>query len=141
MSASVPSNAVSNNGIGVVGDALLNTFIQTDQTATQLRAFVGRSGMAVVLQGITAPGDGGGGVFYWNAGSYTDNNSTVIVPPAAAGQGAWLLVTIAGPSGAYLPLSGGTLTGPLIMINVPTSDFGLPSGQVWNNGGFLCIAP
>jgi hypothetical protein len=127
MSASIPSNAVSSNGIGVVPDALLNTFLQTDQTAAQLRAFVGQTGMAVILQGITAPGDGGGGLFYWNSGSYTDNNSTVIVPSAAAGQGAWLLAALAGPSGAYLPLAGGTITGNL-RVNGTTTLAGAVSG-------------
>lgn len=91
MSETVPSNAVQANGSGVITDAELNSFVQTCQTAPQLRAFVGITGMAVMLQGIVAPGDGGGGLYYWSVGtSYTDNNGTVIVPPAAAGQGAWL---------------------------------------------------
>jgi hypothetical protein len=90
VSGSIPSNAVQANGVGAVSDDQLNTFMQTDQTATQLRNFVGISGMAVMLQGISAPGDGGAGLFYWNLGTYTDNNSSVIVPPGAVGQGAWL---------------------------------------------------
>lgn len=48
----------------------------------------------------------------------------------------------------FLPLTGGTLLGPLtiagtvsvlILTNLPTSDSGLVAGQVWNNGGFLAI--
>lgn len=88
---SVPSNVVASNGNGVVSDNQLNTYLQTDQTVSQLRAFVGVSGMAVALQGLSSPGDGGAGLFYWAIGSgYTDNGTSVIVPPAAAGQGAWL---------------------------------------------------
>ncbi len=92
MSGSVPFNWVSSNGVGVVPDALLNSYVQGCQTAAQLRAFVGITGMSVELQGIASPGDGLGGLFYWeNGNNFTDNNSTVIVPPGAAGQGAWLL--------------------------------------------------
>src|ERR1700722_8333366 len=109
MSASVPSNAVQSNGIGAVSDGQLNTFVQGDQTAAQLRGFVGISGMTVMLHGITAPGDGGGGMFYWANGNYTDNNSTTIVPPGAAGQGAWLLAGLVISFGGNLTLSG-TLT-------------------------------
>ena len=89
----VPSNAVQSDGIGVISGDQANTYVQTDQTVAQLRGFVGLTGMAVMLQGITAPGDGGAGFFYWSSGSYTDNGQTVIVPSAAAGQGAWLRTT------------------------------------------------
>jgi len=55
--------------------------------------------------------------------------------------------------GTYLPLTGGTLTGPVYFnaavvfngsINTPnlsTSSVGLPPGTWWNNGGFVCIVP
>lgn len=86
----VPTNVVSSNGVGVVPDALLNTYVQTAQTAAQLRGFVGISGMAVLLQGIASPGDGLAGAFYWNPGTgYHDDNRDTIVPSAAA-AGAWL---------------------------------------------------
>jgi hypothetical protein len=84
-------NSVSVNGVGVVLDTLLNAFVQTDQTAAQLRGFVGITGMAVLLQGISAPGDGAGGMFYWNVGTaFVDDNNNTIVPYGAVGQGAWL---------------------------------------------------
>jgi Chaperone of endosialidase len=88
--AGSPVNAVSSNGVGVVPDSLLNAFVQTDATAAQLRGFVGINGMAAALQGITAPGDGNAGIFYWSTGNFTDDNLNTIVPYAAAGQGAWL---------------------------------------------------
>lgn len=99
MSGSIPSNFVSSNGIGSVSDANLNTLVQTDATAPQLRGFIGITGMAVVLQGITAAGDGGGGMFYWSVGSYSDDNFSVIVPFGAVGQGAWLRAALANPAG------------------------------------------
>ena len=75
MSGSVPFNWVSSNGVGVVPDALLNSSVQGCQTAAQLRAFVGITGMSVELQGIASPGDGLGGLFYWeNGNNFTDNN-------------------------------------------------------------------
>lgn len=144
----IPSNAVQANGVGVVTDDELNTFVQVDQTAAQLRGFVGLTGMAVIMMGATAPNDGQGGIYYWQAGaSFIDNGTTVIVPPGASGQGAWLRLAIAGAGGAFLPLAGGivigltTFTAGLILTNLPTSDAGLTSGHVWNNTGFLCIVP
>lgn len=86
----LPTNTVAVNGLADISDDQLNTYLQTDQTVAQLRQFVGLAGMAVIIQGLSAPGDGGSALYYWNAGAYTDNGSSVIVPPAAAGEGAWL---------------------------------------------------
>lgn len=50
------------------------------------------------------------------------------------------------PGSQYLPLIGGTVTGLTIftaglrLTNLPTSDAGLVTGDVWNNGTFLCVA-
>jgi hypothetical protein len=47
--------------------------------------------------------------------------------------------------GAFLPLSGGTVTGPttftaaVTLANLPTSNAGLQHGTLWNNGGFICV--
>ena len=87
-------NSVASNGIGVVPDAQLNAYVQVVTNAAALRSFIGLTGMAVTLLGSNAPGDGGGGLFYWSQGSYTDNGTTTIVPPGAAGQGAWILCAI-----------------------------------------------
>lgn len=146
----IPSNAVQVNGVGVLTDDELNTLVQVDQTAAQLRGFTGVTGMAVIMMGATAVNDGQGGIYYWQTGTaFIDNGTTVIVPPGASGQGAWLRLTIAGGGGGgpFLALAGGTVTGLVIFQNgitlqsLPTSDAGLTSGQVWNNTGFLCIVP
>ena len=86
----VPSNNVSANGVGSILDSQLNTFVQTDQTVAQLRGFQAVTGMAVLLQGTNAPGDGGAGLFYWNTGSFTDDGINTIVPWGAQGAGGWL---------------------------------------------------
>lgn len=129
MSAAL-SNVVSINGVGIVPDAQLNAYVQTDQNVTQLRGFVGLTGMAVLIQGTTAPGDGGAGLFYWNPGSYTDDGVNVIVPYPAAGQGAWLRAPLSSSvtfaAFAALDLSG-----------LPTSDPG--GGRAWLNGNVLSV--
>lgn len=86
----IPTNVVASNGVGVISDDQANTYVQTDQTASQLRGFIGNTGMSIMLQGLTAPGDGGAGLFYWAIGNFTDDGLSTIVPPGAAGQGAWL---------------------------------------------------
>lgn len=87
-----PQNFVAANGTGAILDSNLNACVQTGQTAAILRGFIGITGMSVLLPGLVAPGDGGGGQYYWSVGDYTDNGNTVIVPYGATGQGAWLLV-------------------------------------------------
>lgn len=86
----VPALAVYQSGpVAVTGDNL-NTFVQTAQTANQLRTITGLPGMAVLLQGISAAGDGLGGFFYWNvAATATDDNSDTLVPYGTY-PGAWL---------------------------------------------------
>lgn len=104
----IPTNTVASNGTGVVSDDQLNTYLQSDQTVVQLRAFVGRVGMGCMLQGVVSAGDGGAGLFYWSAGNYTDDGTSVIVPPAAAGQGAWLRAVIQVVGNKLLSLKSAT---------------------------------
>lgn len=97
MSGNLPANSVSANGAGDISDAQLNDYTQSAATVPILRAFVGLQNMTCNLLGITAPNDGGGGLFYWNVGtSYVDDGQNTIVPPAAQGQGAWLRIKTQG---------------------------------------------
>jgi hypothetical protein len=41
---------------------------------------------------------------------------------------------------AFLPVTGGTVTGPLVLPNLPTSNAGLAPGTLWNNAGVVCVA-
>lgn len=90
----VPALLVFANGpVAVTGDNL-NTFVQTAQNAAQVRTISGKSGMAIMLQGISTPGDGNGGFFYWNGSSTaSDDNLDVLVPNGTA-PGAWLRLTM-----------------------------------------------
>lgn len=128
------SNVVSINGVGVFSDSQANANTQTTPTANLLRGFVGLTGMAVMLQGTTAPGDGNAGLFYWNNGSsYVDDGVNVIVPYAAIGQGAWLR--------AAFPGGAGSVTAAQIMALdfslMPTADPG--GGKLWLNGNVVSI--
>lgn len=61
---------------------------------TDLRSKTGKSGEYIYLQSHTTAGDGGQGNFRWvsgaSAGTYTDNNGTIIVPTGGDGSAAWL---------------------------------------------------
>jgi hypothetical protein len=70
----------------------LNTFPQSCDNAAQLRAFIGSYTMCVYLRGFTVPGDGGGGMFYWNASSNAADNGTTIFAPAGVSTGRWIRV-------------------------------------------------
>lgn len=85
-----PAPAVSVQGQGAVSADLLNTFVQTVTNFAQLRTFTGLTNMLAAVQGGASPGDGLGGLFWYNAASTaTDNGASVIVPSGAV-QGAWL---------------------------------------------------
>ena len=147
---SVPTNSVANSGTGVVTGDQLNTYLQTDQTAAQLRAFVGTTGMEVALQGVTAPGDGWAGNFIWNVGSFTDDGYNTIVPPAAARQGAWIRIpdyasvfevsgTLATVTavGANMTVNNGTLnaTGTLSAgVQTIVANMGIAGGTILHSG-------
>ena len=137
----VPINAIVSNGIGTVSDDQINSFVQVDQTLAQLRQFVGKSGMTTILQGAAAPGDGAAGVFYWQNGIFTDDGLNTIVPPAAAGIGAWQRIilfvsgvtSVNGQTGVAVlgvaditgaaPLAGPTFTGtPAAPTAIPATN-------------------
>lgn len=93
---SAPSLTIySNGGDPVSGDGL-NTFEQTCDTVSDLRGFIGVQGLQVYARGISVAGDGGAGVFYWNAtGAVPDDNgvTTVIPSGSSAGNGEWTRIT------------------------------------------------
>ncbi len=93
----IPSNFVSQQGVGSVADANLNTFVQLVDTAPDLRNFTGLQNMTVVLLGNVTPADGLGGIYYFNSTSTSaDNNATVIAPNGNPPTGRWLLVSLVG---------------------------------------------
>jgi hypothetical protein len=91
---SVPSNAVQIQGLGSINADQANTYIQTVLNYAALRNFTGQGNMLAALLGQTTYNDGGQGMYYYTpTGSFTDNNSSIIVPYGAA-QGAWISLDI-----------------------------------------------
>ena len=96
----IPALAVQQNGLGVVNNDNMNTWVQGGCLLANLQQFTGLSGMTVILIGLVAPGDGGQGTFYWNAtwqGAPDNSNS---IQPFGVIVGAWLrLPGVAGANG------------------------------------------
>jgi hypothetical protein len=96
---SIPALSAQIQGQGTVSADNLNTFIQTAQMSSELRAFTGLPGMVVQLQGITFPNDSLGGFFFWNAsGTEPDDNLNYIVP-TGTGTGEWQRLSLSTTSG------------------------------------------
>lgn len=137
-------NQVFQDGGPAVTAAGLNAFAQVCETVAVARAFVGITGMSIIVQGAAAPGDGGGGSFYWNAGGTApdDNGETTIQPPDS-GMGQWTrddleldnVVTLNGVQ----TLTNKTLTAPI--INNPTVTGGSFTGITINGVNFLTNTP
>jgi len=79
-------------GQGTVSADNLNTYTQWCVNITQLRAFIGLTGMMVFVEGSSSPGDGGQGLFYWNATSIGPDNGTTIIVPQPGVAGAWVML-------------------------------------------------
>lgn len=85
-----PSLNVYQNGVNQVSGDQLNTFAQTCNIVTDLRAFIGTSGVQVYMRGFTSVGDGGQGVFYWNAsGTGPDDGGVTNIVPSGSTTGCW----------------------------------------------------
>lgn len=118
-----PSNQVFvNGGPSVTGDEL-NTFVQSVTNVSALRGFIGVTGMQIELMGTTIPGDGGQGVFYWNATGTNpdDNGATTVIPNgSSSGNGEWTRLGAAGVTVATLTVTGNaTIGGTLAVAGVP----------------------
>lgn len=86
-----PNPTVFLQGQGAVSADQLNTFVQSVTNAGQARTFVGVAGMQIQIMGFTAPGDGGQGMFYWNAGAINpvDDGGVTTIVPFGTTQGCW----------------------------------------------------
>jgi len=92
MTAPTPQQFIQ--GQGTVSADNLNTFVQTVTNVAQLRSLIGLPGMQILLEGISVPGDGGAGPFYWNttATGPDDGVNTIVPQPGVAG--AWVRLVI-----------------------------------------------
>ena len=85
-----PQLTVQIQGQGVVSADQLNTYEQTCDNVPELRAFVGAPGVQTFIRGLSTPGDGGAGPFWWNpSGTGPDDGVNIIVPPGAI-TGCWV---------------------------------------------------
>ena len=101
----LPRNLVYVQGVNVIDDSGLNTFVQWCPTAAALRTFPGITDMSVLLQGIASVDDDLGGFFFWNpTAEGPDDNLNTIVPYGVT-QGAWVRLDLEGPGGG-----GGVVT-------------------------------
>jgi hypothetical protein len=98
MSGSVPTNVVASNGVGVISDAQLDTYVQGGALLANLRAFNNAlTQMTAYMVGYTSPGDGGQGSFYWNSSSTaTDDGGVTTIQPNGVTIGRWLRLVESG---------------------------------------------
>ena len=88
---SAPALTLFQQGLTAVSADMLNTFEQTCDTLSELRAFTPTTGMQCYVRGQAAAGDGYQGTFYWNAslsGATDDNLNTII--PSGVTLGGWV---------------------------------------------------
>ena len=103
----VPSNAVFIDGGPAVSGDNLNTLVQTANTMSDLRSFIGVSGMQVTALGQNSVNDGQGGTFFWNdLGTAADDNGVTTVQPSGAAAGEWTRLTLPSVGGASGGLGG-----------------------------------
>ena len=114
---SIPALTVQANGTGVLTDDQLNTFVQGAALLANARNFVGVSQQTIYLVGLASVGDGGQGLFYFNATSTaTDDGGISVIQPSGLLVGRWLRSLVS----AY------SLTGPLITTINRTVAFFIP---------------
>lgn len=86
-----PVNSTFQNGISQVSGPELNTFVQYVQTIAQLRNFNPFLGpQHIYLEGVTTPGDGGSGDFYWDGSSTGPDDGANVIVPNGVSVGAWI---------------------------------------------------
>jgi hypothetical protein len=73
----------------VSGDGL-NTFMQTANTVSDARNFIGTTGLQIYLRGMSSIDDNGQGTFYWNATSTSADDGVNVIRPNGAVVGAWI---------------------------------------------------
>ena len=145
-----PSLFVQIQGQGAVSADNCNTFEQTCDNFSQLKAFAGIAGIQVYARGANSPGDGFQGEFYWNSNSLSvdDNGVTTLSPYgfSSATPGRWIrlpptvtltpVYTVAQLNAAWPPSAG--ITG----LRAAVTDATTPAFLVAlvGGGGVICPA-
>jgi hypothetical protein len=89
MSGTPQLTQYQNGPIAVSGDGL-NTFVQSCDTAMQMRQFIGGQVKSLYARGIDAVDDGLGGPFFWNPTSIGPDDDLNVIVPFGAKVGAWV---------------------------------------------------
>lgn len=111
-----PSLTLYVQGQGSVSADGLNTFCQTCNTADELRGFIGGPGSQVYLRGLTNPGQGGQGMFWWNpAATASDDGVNIIAPTGAGTTGRWQRLPNQ-VTGTFTDLSAGVGTSSALVV-------------------------
>jgi hypothetical protein len=90
-------------GQGAVTADNLNTMVQGAVVANNLRLVTGLPGMVAVISGISAPDDGGQGVFYWSSGATAPDDNLTVIRPAGTSPGAWIRLSLSASALIVLP--------------------------------------
>jgi hypothetical protein len=128
-----PSLTLFIQGQGVASADNLNTFPQSCDTAAQLRAFIGGYTICVYLRGFTTPGDGGGGMFYWNSTSTAADNGTTVFAPAGVSTGRWIRVPEYTITSNISSITLTTTAGVSATVNYDTTVVSTPTAR-WTIG-------
>lgn len=119
----VPALQKQQQGISQVSADNYNTYVQTANVVSDLRAFIGISGMKTHMSGYTSPNDGGQGVFYWNAtGTGPDDNGVTNIVPTGVVIGCWTRISAtAVGNGTVTNISVVSANGVSATIATPTT--------------------
>lgn len=90
-------------GQTVVSGDRANTMVQSCDVISQLRAFVGKTGIEVLARGQLAINDGNGGLFYWDATATGPDDGLNVIVPTGSAIGAWIR-NVLGGVGASVPI-------------------------------------
>ena len=90
---SAPALTVYLQGLTTISADQANTFMQNGNTASDLRSFVGTTGMYVFIAGTDAVDDGNAGFFGWvSIAPGPDDDLNIIIPGGSGG--AWVRITL-----------------------------------------------
>lgn len=85
-----PQLTAYHQGQTVVSGDRANTMVQSCDVIYQLRAFVGKTGIEVLVRGQFAINDGNGGLFYWDATATGPDDGLNVIVPTGSFIGAWI---------------------------------------------------
>jgi len=87
----VLANPASGSGVDTIANAMRSYDLVASVRSANAPSLAGGQTLVIDVQAASSPGDGLGGLFYWNASSSaTDDGVTVIKPNSVSGNGRYL---------------------------------------------------